>query len=73
MTALCCMSYISGVSAVRVEHHPRFADQYTQMARLAAASEEQMDLFSEVTALLGALEEFGHDLERGRGSRDADG
>lgn len=44
-------------------HHPRFAGQYDQLAEAADRGEVSMEVFGEVTALLGALEDFGHDIE----------
>ena len=46
-----------------VFYHPRFASQYKALAASADNSEELMELFGEVTALLLALEDFGHDIE----------
>ena len=53
-----------------VLHHPKFASQYKALAASAAGSEEFMELFGEITALLLALEDFGHDIE-GEHSDDA--
>ena len=41
-----------------VEHHPKFASQYVEMAALGSDSDEQLELFGEVTSLLNALEEY---------------
>lgn len=54
-----------------MEHHPKFAAQYLKMARLADNSEEQLDLFGEVTALMDALERFGHGIEEDNHHPDA--
>ena len=43
----------------RIEYHPVFADQITALCE----NPEAMDTAGEVTALLTALEEHGHDLE----------
>lgn len=48
------------VSAVRVEQHPAFVAQYLEMSKVAADSEAQLAVFGDVTALVGALEDFGH-------------
>ena len=44
-------------------YHPKFASQYEALAANAATSEEFMDLFGEVSALLLALEDYGHGIE----------
>lgn len=59
------------MSSVRIEHHPKFASQYVEMANLAGDSDEQLELFGDVTALLSALEEFGHDIEEDNHHPDA--
>ncbi len=41
------------------------------MARLATADDAQRDLFGDVTALLNALEEFGHGIEEDNHHPDA--
>lgn len=46
-----------------VEYHPKFASQYEALAALADESDEYMELFADVSALLHALEEFGHRIE----------
>lgn len=48
-----------------------FASQYLEMASLAGDSEEQRELFGDVTALLSALEKFGHDIEEDNHHPDA--
>lgn len=47
------------MALVRVDH-PKFANQYVAMSELASESDAQLELFGEVTALLNALEGFGH-------------
>ncbi len=53
-----------------VLYHPKFASQYEALAANAATSEELMGLFGEISALLLALENFGHGIE-GEQSDDA--
>jgi len=65
------MSYIRRVASVRVEHHPKFASQYIEMAGLVSESDEQLELFGDVTALISALEEFGHGIEEDNHHPDA--
>ena len=48
---------------MQVFHHPRFAHQYEQLAVAADEDEVLMEVFGEVSALLRALEDFGHDIE----------
>ncbi|MCA1832868.1 MAG: hypothetical protein LC750_09120 [Actinobacteria bacterium] len=43
----------------RVEYHPTFAAQYEAQCR----NDATLELAGEVTALLTALEEFGHEIE----------
>ena len=50
---------------MRVEFHPTFAQQYEQLCR----NEEAAEVAGEITMLLDALEEHGHDLE-GEASED---
>jgi hypothetical protein len=57
--------------AVRVEYHPRFAGQYDAIAELAQTSDAQGELFAEVTALVSALEEYGHGIEEDNHHPDA--
>ena len=59
------------MSLVRVDYHPKFASQYEQMAGLAGDSDAQLELFGDVTALLNALEEFGHGIEEDNHRPDA--
>ncbi len=59
------------MALARVEYHPEFANQYVEMSRLASESDEQLELFGEVTALLNALEEFGHGVEEDNHHPDA--
>ncbi|GJM36675.1 MAG: hypothetical protein R8F63_20495 [Acidimicrobiales bacterium] len=59
------------MSPVRVEFHPMFASQYEQLAGLASDSDTHLELFGDVTALLNALEEFGHDVEEDNHHPDA--
>lgn len=56
---------------VCVEFHPKFADQYDALAEMAQASDTQWELFAEVTALVKALEEHGHDVEEDNHHPDA--
>ena len=49
-----------------VLYHPKFASQYMAMAASAATAEVRMDLFGEVSALLLALEDYGHGIEGGQ-------
>lgn len=51
-------------------HHPLFVRQLKDLATWAESSDERMDLFGEVMALLRALEDYGHDIE-GRQPEDA--
>lgn len=46
-----------------VEFHPRFAAQLAALNDLAAEDGDYLDLVAEVTALVMALEEFGHGVE----------
>ncbi len=48
---------------VRVEFHPQFASEYALLADASATSDEQWELFAEITALITALEDHGHDIE----------
>ncbi len=43
--------------------HPRFTHQIEQMATAAEHDEVLTEVFGEVSALLQALEEFGHEIE----------
>jgi len=43
--------------------HPKFASQYEALAAQAERSDQLMELFGEVSALLRALEDFGHGIE----------
>lgn len=63
--------YVLVVVSVRIGHHPKFASQYVEMARLATTDDAQRDLFGDVTALLNALEEFGHGIEEDNHHPDA--
>lgn len=44
---------------VRVEHHPVFAEQFIALCE----DPDALEIAGEVSALLGALEDHGHDLE----------
>ncbi|MCP4961702.1 MAG: hypothetical protein GY925_20850 [Actinomycetia bacterium] len=44
-------------------YHPKFASQYEALASRAEGSDDLMELFGEISALLRALEDFGHDIE----------
>ena len=48
---------------VRVHYHPRFERLIRQMAAEADHHESQAVIFGEVSALLGALEDYGHEIE----------
>lgn len=50
---------------VRVEFHPEFSSQYKQLCM----DETHMEIAGEVTQLLNALEQHGHDIE-GEASED---
>jgi len=56
---------------VQVEFHPKFAAQYAALAELVAESDEYLDLFGDVTALITALEESGHLVEEDNHHQDA--
>ena len=56
---------------VGVSFHPRFAAQFAALADLAAESDDYLDLFGEVTALITALEEHGHTIEEDNHHQDA--
>jgi hypothetical protein len=43
----------------RVEYHPAFAAQYYELC----GNEKALEIAGEVTALLTALEDYGHDIE----------
>lgn len=49
-----------------VHYHPRFARQYAKLAEAAVEDDVLMEVFGEVSALLRALEDFGHDIEGDR-------
>ena len=48
---------------MQVFYHPRFARQYEQLAAAAEDDETTLEVFGEVSALIRALEDFGHDIE----------
>ena len=47
----------------RVEYHPKFERQLRILGAEAEKSEGHWDMFAEVSALLRALEDYGHDIE----------
>ena len=51
-------------------YHPRFATQLQELNRLAAHNDLCMDLLADVSALVMALEKYGHEIE-GYQSEDA--
>ena len=53
-----------------VRYHPRFARQLEDLATWAESSDQRMELFGEVLALLRALEDHGHEIE-GHRPKDA--
>ncbi len=48
---------------VEVRHHPEFATQYKKLAELTETYDWYGQLFGEISALLHALEDFGHGIE----------
>lgn len=56
---------------VAVEFHPRFVAQLAALNDLAAADSDYLDLVADVTALVTALEEFGHGVEEENHHDDA--
>lgn len=46
-----------------VRFHPKFASQYECLAEQAGGSDDLLELFGEISALIQALEDFGHDIE----------
>lgn len=49
--------------SVEIFFHPLFARQIEQMAKEAEHDEALTEIFGDVSALLQALEEFGHEIE----------
>lgn len=48
---------------VEVLFHPKFESQYRALGEQSEASEQMAVLFGEISALLRALEDFGHGIE----------
>ncbi len=46
-----------------MSYHPKFASQYETLATRAEGADYLMALFGEISALLRALEDLGHEIE----------
>ena len=46
-----------------VSFHPKFESQYRALAAQSESSDQLANLFGEISALLRALEDFGHQIE----------